>query len=211
MKSAVLFSAAVLVASVAGLTVNTPGNVVECEPTAITWTDGTAPYYLSLNLQTDPDGDAQQTYGPLESSPFTWTTNITSGTTLVVTLKDSTGTTAQSGGFTIASGSSSCLTSSGSSSAASGSSSSAAGASSSSAASASTTAVSSSGASSATGASSGSSSATSAASSGSASGTSTGAASETSTSGSTSSGALANAVNVLAAGALGAGVIAFLA
>lgn len=60
--------------------------------------------FRSLNLQSNPNGDAQQTYGPLESSPFTWSTNITSGTTLVVTLKDSTGTTAQSGGFTIQSG-----------------------------------------------------------------------------------------------------------
>ncbi|KAH9838490.1 uncharacterized protein C8Q71DRAFT_751521 [Rhodofomes roseus] len=208
MKFAALFTAAALVASASGITVNTPGNVIECEPTAITWTGGTAPFFLSFNLQTNPNGDAQQTYANLQSSPFTWSTNITEGTTLVLTLKDSTGATGQSGGFTIGSGSTSCLTSSGSSSAAGGSSSSAGASSSATAASSSASAASSSagssassGASSTAAASSGASSATHA------SGTSSGAASATSA----ASGALSNAVNVVLAGVFGAGAVAFLA
>ncbi|EPT05557.1 hypothetical protein FOMPIDRAFT_1021364 [Fomitopsis schrenkii] len=197
MKSAIFFSAAALVASVAGLTVNTPGSVVECEPTAITWTGGTAPFYLSFALQTDPNGAAQQSYGPLTSSPFTWTTNITANIDLIINLKDNTGTVAQSGSFIVQSGSTSCLTSSGSSSAASGS-----GSSSSAAA----------GSSASTGASTGGSASTSAASSGhastSASGTSSGSGAATT---SPTSGALANAANVFAAAVVGAGVVAYLA
>ncbi|KAI0734123.1 hypothetical protein C8Q72DRAFT_807563 [Fomitopsis betulina] len=210
MKSAVLFSAAALVASVAGLTVNTPGSVVECEPTAITWTGGSSPFYLSFALESDPNGAAQQSYGPLQSSPFTWTTNITANIDLIVNLKDSTGTVAQSGSFIVQSGSTSCLTSSGSSAASgSGSSTSGTGASTttSSAASTDVTTSTSSGGSSASSSASSASSASGSTHANSASGTSSGSSATTTT----TSGALANAANILVAAGVGAGVMAYLA
>ncbi|KAG6332447.1 hypothetical protein ID866_6639 [Astraeus odoratus] len=100
------------------LTINTPSNVVECEPTLLSWTGGTAPYYLALFIHTrnsilpgaTPNGAAIENLGQQNSTSVTWVCNIASGTSIGLTLRDSTGLTAQSAAFTVNSGSStSCL------------------------------------------------------------------------------------------------------
>ncbi|CAA7267011.1 unnamed protein product [Cyclocybe aegerita] len=91
MKSVFAPLAAVLLAATSAvaqtLTVNTPLSVVVCQPLLITWTGGTPPYFL-----------------------LSWNVNITAGTSLGLTLRDSTGAISQSAPFTVQSGSdTSCL------------------------------------------------------------------------------------------------------
>ncbi|KAI6165809.1 hypothetical protein EDD17DRAFT_1553388 [Pisolithus thermaeus] len=104
----VLFVAGALAQST--FTINTPSNVVECEPTLITWTGGTPPYYLSILPGADPTGTAIESLGQQNSTSVTWVCNIASGTSLGLTLRDNTGATVQSAPFTVNPGSStSCL------------------------------------------------------------------------------------------------------
>ncbi|KAH7930188.1 hypothetical protein BV22DRAFT_1028703 [Leucogyrophana mollusca] len=92
------------------LTVNTPPNVVECEPTQFTWSGGVGPYYLSLT----PGG--QSMASPIKQFPtqtgtsYTWLVDLQANTIFNIDLKDSTGATAFSSIVTIEAGSStSCL------------------------------------------------------------------------------------------------------
>ncbi|KAI6025720.1 hypothetical protein F5J12DRAFT_809975 [Pisolithus orientalis] len=103
-----LFVAAALAQST--LTINTPANVVECEPTLITWSGGTPPYFLSILPGATPNGAALENLGQQNSTSVTWVANIAAGTSIGLTLRDNTGQVAQSAPFTINSGSStSCL------------------------------------------------------------------------------------------------------
>lgn len=104
---------AIVPAVLGQLTINTPSNVVECEPTQLTWSGGQAPYYLSLV----PGGQSSAT--PLEQLPtqngnsYTWTVDLQAGVSFNVALKDSTGATAYSDIVTVQSGgSTSCANSS---------------------------------------------------------------------------------------------------
>ncbi|EGN98706.1 hypothetical protein SERLA73DRAFT_181308 [Serpula lacrymans var. lacrymans S7.3] len=96
--------------AVLGLTINTPSNVVVCEPQQFTWSGGAAPYYLSLV----PGG--QSMASPIKQFPtqsgtaYTWNVDLQAGTTFNIALKDSTGATAYSDIVTIQSGgSTSCV------------------------------------------------------------------------------------------------------
>ncbi|KAI6108267.1 hypothetical protein F5141DRAFT_1121960 [Pisolithus sp. B1] len=95
---------AVVPAVLGQLTINTPSNVVECEPTQLTWSGGQAPYYLSLV----PGGQSSAT--PLEQLPtqngnsYTWMVDLQAGVSFNVALKDSTGSTAFSDIVTVQSG-----------------------------------------------------------------------------------------------------------
>ncbi|EIN04805.1 hypothetical protein PUNSTDRAFT_92211 [Punctularia strigosozonata HHB-11173 SS5] len=103
-----------LIPSVLGLTINTPTSVVQCQPIQLTWSDGTAPYFLSLLPGGQPSATPLESFDSTTSTSFTWTVNLPSGTSVTAQIKDSTGTIAYSDIFTIQSGSdSSCLTSSG--------------------------------------------------------------------------------------------------
>ncbi|GBE88375.1 hypothetical protein SCP_1301900 [Sparassis crispa] len=93
------------VAAQSTCTINTPGSVSECIPTLLSWTGGSSPYYLL--------------YGPLTGDSFSWTTNITQGTYISLTLRDSTGAACQSAPFSINAGNADCLAASASSSASS--------------------------------------------------------------------------------------------
>ncbi|KAG2076701.1 hypothetical protein BDR04DRAFT_1089882 [Suillus decipiens] len=111
MKFATIFVALVSAVSAAfGLTVNTPSDVVECQPILFTWSGGVSPYYLTLV----PGG--QSMASPIKSFPtqtgtsYTWNVDLQANTIFNIALKDSTGTTAYSDIITIASGSdTSCL------------------------------------------------------------------------------------------------------
>ncbi|KAH7884505.1 hypothetical protein F5I97DRAFT_1889995 [Phlebopus sp. FC_14] len=103
MKFITLISALVsVVPAVFGqLTINTPANVVECQPTQLTWTGGQSPYYLSLT----PGG--QSMASPIKQFPtqngnsYTWLVDLQAGTNFNVALKDSSGQTAYSDIVTI--------------------------------------------------------------------------------------------------------------
>ncbi|KAJ3491766.1 hypothetical protein NLI96_g436 [Meripilus lineatus] len=109
--------------AVAQFMINTPANVVVCQPTLLTWTGGTPPYFLrqmhlpflsdSILPGATPGGEALQQFTGLTDTSFRWSTNIAAGTFIGLTLRDNTGATAQSAPFTINSGpDTSCLSSS---------------------------------------------------------------------------------------------------
>ncbi|KIP05835.1 hypothetical protein PHLGIDRAFT_19585 [Phlebiopsis gigantea 11061_1 CR5-6] len=101
-------------------TVNTPNTPIECVPTQITWTTGgTAPFTLVIQ-EPDANGTPVQIYSGINTNSFSWSTNITSGTSIGITVRDNSGVNAQSAPVTIAAGTSdSCLSTSGGGTAAS--------------------------------------------------------------------------------------------
>jgi len=121
---------AVLAVSVAALfslaqsqvTVNTPPQLVECQPIQITWSGGVSPYFLSVF----PDGNPSVVLENLSNSSisgtsFTWEVNIASGQSVGFAVRDSTGVTGQSAAVGIQAGTSTtCVGQSVSGSAASG-------------------------------------------------------------------------------------------
>ncbi|OJA12420.1 hypothetical protein AZE42_03389 [Rhizopogon vesiculosus] len=105
--------------ALAQLTINTPANVVECQPTLLSWSGGTAPYFLVGNFLTrfilpggSPTSASLENLGQQNSTSVTWICNIASGTSLGLTLVDSTGLTAQTAPFTVNPGSSTSCTNS---------------------------------------------------------------------------------------------------
>ncbi|KIJ69273.1 hypothetical protein HYDPIDRAFT_185116 [Hydnomerulius pinastri MD-312] len=83
------------------LVINTPANVVECEPTLITWSGGEAPYFLVVLPAGQPDAAPIENLGEQTGHSLTWVANVAAGTDLGLTLKDSTGAIAQSAPFTV--------------------------------------------------------------------------------------------------------------
>ncbi|TDL16580.1 hypothetical protein BD410DRAFT_795231 [Rickenella mellea] len=95
--------------------INTPANVVECQPILLSWdaTGATAPFFLSVLPGGQPGAAALVNLGQVTGTSFTWNANLASGTNCGLTLRDSTGAVAQSGQFIIQPGTSSaCLTAS---------------------------------------------------------------------------------------------------
>ncbi|KAH9178194.1 hypothetical protein EDB89DRAFT_1901770 [Lactarius sanguifluus] len=115
LASAILFIAGV---SAQSLTVNTPLNVVVCQPLQISWSGGTAPYFLSVHPGAAPNDPALADFGTQQGTSFIWTAvNFPAGTSLDITLRDSAGLTSQSAPFTVQTSSdTACLTASSSSS-----------------------------------------------------------------------------------------------
>ncbi|KIJ14338.1 hypothetical protein PAXINDRAFT_12987 [Paxillus involutus ATCC 200175] len=116
--------------ALAQFTINTPANVVECQPTLISWSGGVSPFFLVCEticvLLSAPDvyaaplciilpggsptAAALENLGQQNGTSVTWTCNIQAGVSLGLTLRDSTGATAQSAPFTVNPGSSiTCL------------------------------------------------------------------------------------------------------
>ncbi|KAG1886977.1 hypothetical protein F4604DRAFT_1225027 [Suillus subluteus] len=135
MKYSVVSLLLFVAGTLAQFTINTPANVVECQPTLLAWSGGTAPYYLVSNTLVtwlsvidprrilfyfllhrasypgaSPNGVALENLGEQNSTSVTWICNIASGTSLGLTLRDSTGLTAQSAPFTVNPGSSTSCT-----------------------------------------------------------------------------------------------------
>ncbi|KAH9945451.1 uncharacterized protein BXZ73DRAFT_73597 [Epithele typhae] len=98
-------------ASAQSFLINTPvPPPVQCVTSQLSWTGGEAPFFLQIVPGGIPGAAALQQYSNLQASPFTWTTNISAGTSLGLSLTDHSGATVQSGTFQIASGpDSSCL------------------------------------------------------------------------------------------------------
>jgi len=109
MKSFITAAALVaLIPSVMGLTIDSPQNVVECQPFQFTWSGGTPPYFLSLipSAGADPIKQFPQQTG----TTFTWTVDLQANTNFIAALKDNTGTQAFAAQASIISGSdTSCL------------------------------------------------------------------------------------------------------
>jgi hypothetical protein len=87
-----------------GFTINTPSNVVVCEPVLLSWSGGTPPYSLSVLPGSSPTGAALEDLGTQNGTSFTWDVNIAAGTQIGLTLRDSTGLIAQTAPFSVNSG-----------------------------------------------------------------------------------------------------------
>jgi len=98
----------------AQLTVNTPAQVVECEPLQITWTGGTGPFFLTILPGNQPTGEAIVNLGEFNGNSVTWLVNINiqSYSSIIINLRDSTGAISQSAPVNIQTQSVSCNTSS---------------------------------------------------------------------------------------------------
>ncbi|KAI6154845.1 hypothetical protein BKA82DRAFT_4072159 [Pisolithus tinctorius] len=117
MKFFITTLVAALVASapavLAQLTINTPANVVECEPTQLTWSGGQTPYYLSLVPAGQPSATPLMQFPNQNGTSYTWMVDLQAGTNFNIALKDGTGATAYSDIITVQAGSStSCATAS---------------------------------------------------------------------------------------------------
>ncbi|KAI0749306.1 hypothetical protein C8Q80DRAFT_1161231 [Daedaleopsis nitida] len=116
--SASIITAALLVVGVSAqdFTINTPNPPTQCVPTQFHWTGGTCELFLySENTQNIspggvPGATAFQQYTGLTGTSFTWSTNLTAGTSFGLTLTDANGQVAQSAPVSVQSGpDSSCL------------------------------------------------------------------------------------------------------
>ncbi|KAI0787709.1 hypothetical protein C8Q74DRAFT_1315534 [Fomes fomentarius] len=106
--SASLVSAALLVAGVAAqdFQINTPNPPTQCVPSRFTWSGGQG----TIAPGGVPGATAFQQYTGVTGTAFTWSTNISAGTSIGLTLTDSNGAVAQSAPVTIQAGpDSSCL------------------------------------------------------------------------------------------------------
>ncbi|KAK0495433.1 hypothetical protein EDD18DRAFT_1463814 [Armillaria luteobubalina] len=89
------------------LTINTPTGVTECEPSALSWSDGTAPYYLTIYPGVGRNyGSTLESFARLTTS-YTWTCDITLVPHSPSPIKDSTGSIAYTDAVTVQDGSSS--------------------------------------------------------------------------------------------------------
>ncbi|KAG2066652.1 hypothetical protein BDR04DRAFT_1106311 [Suillus decipiens] len=112
MKSSVVSLALFVAGALAQFTINTPVNVVECQPTLLTWSGGISPYYLTVvHLPgATPNGVALENLGQQNGTSVTWICNIASGQSIGLTLRDSSGSIAQTAPFTVNPGSSTSCT-----------------------------------------------------------------------------------------------------
>ncbi|KAH0833318.1 hypothetical protein J3R83DRAFT_12384 [Lanmaoa asiatica] len=93
-------------------TINTPSNVVECQPTLLSWTGGTVKFFIPSLIQmwnsilpgSTPSGTAIESFPATNSNSYTWICNIASNTYIGFTVRDSTGAVAQSAPITINAG-----------------------------------------------------------------------------------------------------------
>ncbi|RSH84532.1 uncharacterized protein EHS24_006054 [Apiotrichum porosum] len=87
------------------MTINTPASIIVCQPAAVTWTGGTAPYFVSVI----PAGQVAAT--PIEylvdgasETSYTWNVNLAANTNITLALRDSTGAVVYSAPLVIQAG-----------------------------------------------------------------------------------------------------------
>lgn len=89
------------------LTINTPTTTLQsCHPLALSWSGGTAPYYLYVYSESTMTMLEQLTTDPIDATSGTWTINVAAGTEIYFLVTDNTGTSASSSGVTVTAGSS---------------------------------------------------------------------------------------------------------
>ncbi|KAF9565218.1 hypothetical protein CPC08DRAFT_720580 [Agrocybe pediades] len=73
------------------LTINTPTSVVQCQPQLLTWSDGTAPFYLTVIPGGQASAAPLKSFDPQNGNSMTWIVDIAGGTSVTIALKDGTG------------------------------------------------------------------------------------------------------------------------
>ncbi|TFY77918.1 hypothetical protein EWM64_g6098 [Hericium alpestre] len=95
----VIAALAAVVPAVVGqqLTVNTPANVVQCEPVQITWSSTTPPYYLSFVPANQPTAPAIKQFPPQQETSYTWLVDLQANTNFCINTSVNEGPTGSSG------------------------------------------------------------------------------------------------------------------
>ncbi|KAG2133653.1 uncharacterized protein EDB93DRAFT_1254750 [Suillus bovinus] len=88
-----------------GLTINTPANVVECQPILFSWSGGQSPYYLTLVPGGQSMAAAIKSFPTQTGTSYTWNVDLQANTIFNIALKDTTGAVAYSDIITIMPGS----------------------------------------------------------------------------------------------------------
>ncbi|KAF8135065.1 Endonuclease/exonuclease/phosphatase [Boletus edulis] len=101
MKTAFASVALFVSGALAQFMINTPANVVECEPLQLNWQGGTRDILPGAT----PNGIAIESFPQTNSTSYTWLVNIASGTSIGLTVRDNTGVAAQSAAVTVNPGS----------------------------------------------------------------------------------------------------------
>lgn len=101
-----------VVSAQSGPVIDTPSSLVQCQPVALTFHDGTAPYFISVLPGGQPSAEALIRFPEQASAgTFTWTVNLPAGTSVSLAITDSTGAQNFAQQVTIQQGNSdSCLT-----------------------------------------------------------------------------------------------------
>ncbi|KAI0661712.1 hypothetical protein C8Q70DRAFT_966844 [Cubamyces menziesii] len=113
--SASLVSAVLLAAAVSAqdpsFQILTPNPPTQCVPVQIKWNGGSPPFFLvsSIFPGDQPQAPSLEQFPNLQSSPFTWKTDIPAGQSVGFQVTDNTGAIAQSGSVIIQPGPSDCL------------------------------------------------------------------------------------------------------
>ncbi|PPQ67534.1 hypothetical protein CVT25_006075 [Psilocybe cyanescens] len=99
-----------VIPGILSMTINTPTSVVQCQPQLLSWSDGQAPYYLTIIPGGQPSAAPLKSFDTQSSTSITWIVDLKAETQVSFALKDSTGATAYTDIVTIQpSNDSSCL------------------------------------------------------------------------------------------------------
>ncbi|KAL7411398.1 hypothetical protein BDY24DRAFT_396659 [Mrakia frigida] len=91
---ATLFTALVAAAAVSAqsaITVNTPSAPVFCQPTLLSWSGGSPPYFVNMNVGGSISEVLEVILDSSTATSYTWITDIPAGTSITLAVKDSTG------------------------------------------------------------------------------------------------------------------------
>ncbi|KAF8656811.1 hypothetical protein AX16_002360 [Volvariella volvacea WC 439] len=89
------------VSSAVALTIDTPSNIVQCQPVRLNWREGSAPYYLSIIPAGQPSAQALRQFDATSDTSMTWIVDLPAGTAIGFALKDNTGTDAFTDSLTV--------------------------------------------------------------------------------------------------------------
>lgn len=87
------------------LTIISPAAVVQCQPVLLSWSGGSAPYYVSIIPGGQPSAAALQSFPTQSGNSLTWVANLSSGQDITFKIVDSTGDTNYSSQVPIQAGS----------------------------------------------------------------------------------------------------------
>ncbi|KAJ8081022.1 hypothetical protein PM082_017860 [Marasmius tenuissimus] len=105
-RSLAVLSAAVGVLGKGFPTMNTPNNLVTCEPVKLHWSGGKPPYFISVQDGNNPSGPALEQFPEQSGTSLTWKVNFSGGTSIGFLLRDSSGVTSQTASVVVQPGAS---------------------------------------------------------------------------------------------------------
>ncbi|CAE6463915.1 unnamed protein product [Rhizoctonia solani] len=83
------------------MTVATPASVVQCQPVALSWSGGTAPYFPSIIPGQQAGAAALKEFPSQTGTTLTWTVDLIANTYITIQVRDSTGSVQYSSAVSI--------------------------------------------------------------------------------------------------------------